>query len=93
MGAKRVTAVLTIYPANSHGDRRWELDQGETPYNMTRLGCRSAHYTPAAGESCALAHTKQTAFPGAPEGAMPQVEDCTKQDYALLIVIGVGVED
>jgi hypothetical protein len=24
---------------------------------------------------------------------MPLVEGCTKQDYAVLIVIGVGVED
>jgi hypothetical protein len=24
---------------------------------------------------------------------MPPVEGCTKQDYAVLIVIGVGVED
>jgi hypothetical protein len=28
-----------------------------------------------------------------PGGAMPPVEGCTKQDYAVLIVIGVGVED
>ncbi|MGB4070074.1 MAG: hypothetical protein WBK08_18760 [Nitrospira sp.] len=28
-----------------------------------------------------------------PGGAMPPVEGCTKQDYAVLIVIGMGVED
>jgi hypothetical protein len=27
------------------------------------------------------------------QGNMPPVEGCTKQDYAVLIVIGVGVED
>jgi hypothetical protein len=36
---------------------------------------------------------KQAAFPIAPEGAMPSVGGCTKQDYAVLIVIGMGVED
>jgi hypothetical protein len=93
-GARKVTAVLTIHPADSHGDRRWELDQGATLYDVTHLACRSARYTPAtAGGSCSPAHAKQTAFPVAPGGAMPPVEGCTKQDYAVLIVIGVGVED
>jgi hypothetical protein len=39
------------------------------------------------------ANAKQTAFPIAPGGAMPPVEGCAKQDYAVLIVIGMGVED
>jgi len=45
------------------------------------------------GGACSPAHAKQTAFPIAPGGAIPPVEGCTKQDYAVLIVIGVGVED
>jgi hypothetical protein len=93
-GARKVTAVLTIHPPDNRGDRRWELDQGATLYDVTHLACRSARYTPAtAGGSCSPAHAKQTAFPIAPGGAMPPVEGCTKQDYAVLIVIGMGVED
>jgi hypothetical protein len=93
-GARKVTGVLTIHPADSHGDRRWELDQGATLYDVTHLACRSARYTPAtAGGSCSPANAKQTAFPVAPGGTMPPVEGCTKQDYAVLIVIGMGVED
>jgi hypothetical protein len=93
-GARKVTAVLTIHPPDSHGDRRWVLDQGATLYDVTHLACRSARYTPAtAGGSCTPANAKQTAFPVAPEGAMPPVEGCTKQDYTVLIVIGMGVED
>ena len=93
-GARKVTSVLTIHPADSHGDTRWELDQGATLYDVTHLACRSARYTPATvGGSCSPANAKQTAFPVAPGGAMPPVEGCTKQDYAVLIVIGVGVED
>ncbi|BFU93194.1 MAG: hypothetical protein NTAFB01_43810 [Nitrospira sp.] len=92
-GARKVTAVLTIHPADGHGDRRWELDQGATLYDVTHLACRSARYTPATvGGSCSPANAKQTAFPVAPGGTMPPVEGCTKQDYAVLIVIGVGVE-
>ncbi|MBH0203068.1 MAG: hypothetical protein HP496_12445 [Nitrospira sp.] len=87
-GARKVKAVLTIHPADSHGDRRWELDQGATLYDVTHLACRSARYG-----SCLPANAKQTAFPVAPGGAMPPVEGCTKQDYAVLIVIGMGVED
>jgi len=93
-GARKVTAVLTIHPTDSHGDRRWELDHGATLYDVTHLACRSARYTPATvGGSCSPAHAKQTAFPVAPGGTMPPVDGCTKQDYAVLIVIGVGVED
>lgn len=90
-GGRKVTAVLTIHPSDSQGDRRWELDSGATLYDVTHLACRSARYTPATmGESCSPAHTNQTAFPVAPGGVMPPVEGCTKQDYAVLIVIGVG---
>lgn len=92
-GARKVTAVLTVHPADSHGDSRWEINQGATLYDVTHLACRSARYTPAAGSSCSPANAKQTAFPVAPGGAMPPVEGCTKQDYAVLIVIGMGVED
>ena len=93
-GARKVTAVLTIHPADGHGDRRWELDQGATLHDVTHLACRSARYTPTtAGGSCSPANAKQAAFPVAPGGAMPPVEGCAKQDYAVLIVIGVGVEN
>jgi hypothetical protein len=45
------------------------------------------------GGSRSPPNAKLTAFPIAPGGAMPPVEGCTKQDYAVLIVIGMGVED
>jgi hypothetical protein len=93
-GGRKVTAVLTIHPADSRGDWRWELDQGAMLHDVTHLACRSAHYTPStAGSSCSPANAKQTAFPVAPGGAMPPVEGCAKQDYAVLIVIGMGVEN
>ena len=92
-GARDATAVLTIHSADKNGDRRWDLDKGATLHDVTHLGCRSARYTPAAGEnSCSPANAPKTAFPVAPGGAMPAVQGCRKQDYAVLIVIGVGVE-
>ncbi len=93
-GARKMTAVLTIHPADNHGDQRWELDQSATLYDVTHLACRSARYTPTTvGGSCSPANAKQSAFPVAPGGAMPPVEGCAKQDYAVLIVIGMAVED
>ncbi len=93
-GDREVTTVLTIHPADKTGDRRWELDNGATLYDVTHLACRSARYRPATGDSsCSPANVQKTAFPVAPGGAMPPVEGCKKQDYAVLLVIGVGVED
>jgi hypothetical protein len=93
-GARNVTAVLTIHPADRNGNTRWELDKGATLYDVTHLACRSARYTPAAvGGSCSPENAPKTAFPVASGEPMPPVEGCTKQDYAVLIVIGVGVED
>jgi len=93
-GHRKVTAVLTIHPADKNGDRRWELDKGATLYDVTHLACRSARYTPAAvGGWCSPANAQKAAFPVSPGGTMPPVEGCKKQDYAVLIVIGVGVED
>jgi hypothetical protein len=92
-GAREATAVLTIHAADKNGDTRWELDKSATLHDVTHLGCRSARYTPAAGEgSCSPANAPKTAFPVAAGGPMPPVQGCRKQDYAVLIVIGVGVE-
>jgi hypothetical protein len=93
-GARDVTVVLTIHSSDSNGDRGWELDKGATLYDVTHLACRSARYTPAAGgDSCSPENAHKAAFPVVPGGAMPPVEGCAKQDYAVLIVIGVGVEN
>ncbi|NOT57198.1 MAG: hypothetical protein HOP18_21560 [Deltaproteobacteria bacterium] len=93
-GAREVTTVLTIYPADKNGESRWELANGATLHDVTHLACRSARYRPTAGNgSCSPATVQEAAFPVAPGGVMPAVEGCTKQDYTVLIVIGVGVED
>ncbi len=89
-GDREVTAVLTIHPKDAGGVTRWELDKSATLYDVTHLGCRAARYTPAAAEtSCSPAKASQSAFPVTPGAAMPPVESCNKQDYEVLIVIGM----
>jgi hypothetical protein len=89
-GDRDVTAVLTIHPRDAGGAVRWELDKGATLYDVTHLGCRAARYTPAAGEpSCSPEKASQKDFPVTPGAAMPAVASCKKQDYQVLIVIGM----
>jgi hypothetical protein len=93
-GGREATAVLTVHPKGDDGTQHWELDEGATLYDVTHLRCRSARYTPAAGgESCSPAKAHMSAFPVAPGAAMPPVEGCNKQDYQVLIVIGVVEEN
>ncbi len=92
-GGRETTAVLTVHAQGDDGAQHWELDQGATLYDVTHLRCRSARYTPAAGgESCSPAKAQMSALPVAPGAAMPPVDGCNKQDYEVLIVIGI-VED
>ena len=93
-GDREVTTVLTIHPIDKDGTQRWELDKGAKLYDVTHLPCRSARYSPVNAESsCSPSKAQQTAFPVTPGAAMPAVEGCNKQDYAVLFVIGVAVED
>jgi hypothetical protein len=92
-GDREVTSVLTIHPKGSDGNQRWELADGATLWDVTHLACRSARYTPASSSnSCSPANARQAAFPVRPGATMPPVQGCSKQDYAVLIVIGVAGE-
>jgi hypothetical protein len=94
-GGREATAVLTVHPKDQDGVQHWELDNGASLYDVTHLRCRSARYTPAAvgGDSCSPAKARMRRFPVEPGAAMPPVEGCTKRDYAVLIVIGMMVEN
>ncbi len=90
-GDRQVTAVLTILPKDKDGNQRWELGDGATLYDVTHLGCRSARYTPVADKNaCSPSNVRSTGFPVTPEAAMPVVNGCRKQDYAVLIVVGLA---
>ncbi|MEO8464702.1 MAG: twin-arginine translocation signal domain-containing protein [Gammaproteobacteria bacterium] len=89
-GDREVTSVLTVRSASADGHQRWELADGATLYDVTHLRCRAALYTPAkAGGSCSPTAARPNDFPVAPGAAMPPVADCAKQDYQVLIVIGL----
>ena len=93
-GDREVTTVLTIHPADKDGNRRWELDDHATLYDVTHLACRSARYIPTTSDrSCSPVNVQKTAFPVTPGAAMPTVKGCKKQDYAVLFVIAVAVEE
>ena len=93
-GGREATAVLTVHPKGDDGVQHWELDGGATLHDVTHLRCRSARYTPATSDNaCSPARAQMTAFPVAPGGPMPPVEGCHKQDYEVLIVIGMAVDD
>ena len=93
-GARAVTTVLTVHPRAADGTQNWELADDATLHDVTHLRCRAARYTPAASDgSCSPAKAQQSAFPVAPGAVMPPVAGCSKQDYAVLIVIGVAVGD
>ena len=89
-GDREVITVLTIHPKDKNGNQRWELADGATLYDVTHLGCRSARYTPAtANNTCSPANVPKTGYPVLPGAAMPAVKDCRKQDYTVLIVVGL----
>lgn len=90
-GGRDTTAVLTIYPKDKAGAQRWELNNGAKLYDVTHLPCHAARYTPTkTNKPCDPTKVNQTSFPVAPGVAMPVVEGCNKQDYAVLFVIGVA---
>ena len=93
-GDREVTTMLEVFPEDDQGNRRWELAHG-TLYDVTHLPCRSARYTPVAGSSmpCTPANASKSEFPVVPGAAMPPVPGCHKQDYAVLFVIAVAVDN
>jgi hypothetical protein len=87
-GGREVTTVLTVDSADPGGAQSWALDDGATIYDVTHLRCRSARYTPGHG-ACTPDKADMREFPVAPGAVMPSVEGCSKQDYTVLIVIGL----
>jgi hypothetical protein len=89
-GGREVTAVLTVHSKGNDGVQHWELDSGATLYDVTHLRCRSARYTPATtNNTCSPANAPTTGYPVKPGAAMPAVNGCRKQDYTVLIVVGL----
>jgi hypothetical protein len=88
-GGREVTSVLTIAEPDAAGHQAWALADGASLYDVTHLRCRAAVYTAAEGQMCSPKATPLQVFPMEPDRAMPAVEGCSKQDYQVLIVVGM----
>jgi hypothetical protein len=84
-----VTSVLTIAAPDAAGHQAWALADGASLYDVTHLRCRAAVYTAAEGQMCSPEATPLQVFPMEPDLAMPAVTGCSKQDYQVLIVVGM----
>lgn len=91
-GGRQVTAKLTVDPPDAEGHQHWQLSDGATLYDVTHLGCRSAVYTPEPGAACTPEAANPASFPVTPGAAIPPVTGCRKQDYQVLILIGMKTE-
>ena len=91
-GGREVTATLTVEAADAAGRQAWSLSDGATIYDVTHLRCRAALYTAQGdGPSCSPDKTPTDVFPMTLGVSMPAVEGCSKQDYQVLIVVGMIV--
>ena len=93
-GDREVVTVLTVHPKDENGVQRWALGDKAKLYDVTHLPCRSARYTPASDTaSCSPASADKSLFKVAPGTVMPEVEGCSKQDYAVLFIVGVEIKE
>lgn len=93
-GDREVTTVLTVHAKDDEGVQRWELGDKAELFDVTHLPCRSARYKPAnSSASCSPASADKSLFRVAPGTVMPAVEGCSKQDYAVLFIVGVEVKE
>ena len=90
-GGNDKQAALTVHPLEKNGTQRWALDSAATLNDVTHPECRSARYTqPASASVCVPTNAHLNSFPVPAGAAMPPVGNCHKQDYSVLIVIGMA---
>ena len=91
-GGRDVASVLTVEEPDAMGKQAWSLADGASVYDVTHLGCRAALYTQKeTGKACTPDNAPISVFPMTPDTVMPAVEGCSKQDYQVLIVVGMVV--
>jgi len=90
-GGRDRQAALTVRAPEKNGTQRWALDSAATLDDVTHPECRSARYTqPASVSACVPTNAHAASFPVPAGAAMPMVGNCHKQDYSVLIVIGMA---
>ncbi len=92
-GGRDVASVLTVEQPDAIGRQAWNLANGASVYDVTHLGCRAALYTEKElGQSCTPDKAPLSVFTMTTGKVMPAVEGCSKQDYQVLIVVGIVVD-
>lgn len=101
-GEREVITMLTVHDAAPDGTKRWELAENARLEDITHLPCRSAKYTPLTppemsvteehAATCSPINVPLTKFKVPPGSEMPDVPGCKRQDYRVLIVIGLPVD-
>jgi hypothetical protein len=87
---KSSLSILTVHAKGASGHMTWDLSHGATLIGVTHLGCRAGRYRPeTAGAICTPGNASPAPYPIAPGAKMPEVPGCTKQDYHVLIVVGL----
>ncbi len=93
-GGRAAMSVLTVFAADKDGAQRWALDNDVKLFDVTHLPCRSARYSPqSSNASCSPAKARMASFPVSPGASMPPIDGCRKQDYAVLFVVAVAVDN
>lgn len=97
-GEREVITMLTVFEADADGRKRWELADNAKLSEITHLPCRSAKYTPLAdsqeGEhGCSPLNAPLAKFKVPPGSEMPDIPGCHRQDYRVLIVIGLPINE
>jgi hypothetical protein len=87
-------AILNVEKASTDGKQAWSLSDDKSISDVTHGPCRSARYTPEidTSGSCSPVDADRSVFPLKPGEAPPPVRGCDRQNYAVLIVVGLPVE-
>ncbi len=89
-GGRSITSVLTVQAPDATGKQCWSLADGASVYDVTHFGCRAARYAQTStGQACTPDNAPRSAFPMSPSTVMPTLQGCSKQDYQVLIVVGM----
>lgn len=92
-GGREVTSILTVEAPDTMGKQAWSLADGASIYDVTHLGCRAAlNVEREVGKACTPDKAPISVFPMTSLEVMPAVEGRSKQDYRVMIVIGMVVE-
>lgn len=92
-GGREAVSVLTIHAKDANGKQKWALSKGTKLHDVTHIPCRASRFRPkGAANTCTPENAPIGAFPLPVGTVMPPVKHCAKQDYQVLLVVGVPAD-